>query len=379
MWANPYFFRFAWGVTPEATGIALTVGAVAATLRYDETDDGRWFGLALVLIVLGIANHGWEATVALPVAAIAVHRGEWLHGVGAFAVAGVALAVVKTIVGLQPNGAETTGYLLGRSESFLLLSPDWWGYWAAPLLAFPTGPFSLARPVLFFGGLVAAAVSGYRVLRRRRRADVVVFAWLFSGLAVPFGLPGGAVIHYYYLWGVVAPLTVALAAVGGRIHATLVETSGLDARTVLSVVLVVVVAVGCVNAVWTGVRPTVATDGDGVGVEYRVDTTPDDLRPGEGERAGRAIRRAGVADAGSIVFVGNWTGWIDGYGDYYRSGAVRVMVYSGTVVRGVWHREPVSDRTTVPRFVASNASVGDCSVTVHRSETGNASVRRCGG
>jgi hypothetical protein len=269
-----------------------------------------------------------------------------------------------------------------QSRDTAALSIEWWGHWAAPLLGFPTGPFRLTRAVLFLGGLVAVVGAAYVLRRRRRRAEVVLVAWLLSGLVLPFALPGGAVVHYYYLWGVVGPLTVALAAVGSAVHRELVVRTPLDARAALRVLLVAVVVTGFVTAGLTGVRPTTPADSEGqfagVNVRYAVDTTPDDLQPGEGERAGVAIRQYDVDDAGSITFVGNWTGWIDGYGDYYRSGAVRVLVYSDSVVRGVWHREPVSDQTAMPRFVEANKSVGDeCDVAVRRSESGTASVRAC--
>lgn len=382
LWANPYFLRFAWGVTPEATGIALVTGSVAAAVRYDATDDGRWFGVALVLLALGITNHGWEAVVALPVAAVVLHRREWLRAGSVFAVAGLTLALVDAIVALQPTGADTGSYLLGQSGSLLVFSVDWWAFWLAPVTEFPSSPFQLSRTVLFFGALVAVAIVGSGAFRPRGRAETVLAAWLLSGLAIPFALPGGAMIHYYYLWAVVPPLTVALAALGSLVHGIVVDATGVDSRTVLRLVLCVVVVAGFVNVGVGGVRPVPSTDeGTPVTLEYQVDTTPDDLAPGEAERAGRTVRQYGVDRANAIVFVGNWTGWVDGYGDYYRSGVVRVMVYSDTVVRGVWHRERVSASATVdaPRFAASNASVGDCHVTVHRRDTGTAFVRRCPG
>lgn len=382
LWANPYFLRFAWGVTPEATGIALTTGSVAAALRYDTTDDGRWFGVALVLLALGITNHGWEAVVALPVAAVVLHRGEWLRAGSVFVVAGLALVVVDAVVDLQPTGADTSSYLLGQSGSFLVLSVDWWAFWLAPVAGLPLSPFQLSRTVLFFGALVAVAIVGIAALRIRGRAETVLAAWLLSGIAIPFALPGGAIIHYYYLWAVVPPLTVALAVVGSAVHSMVIRVTGVDSRTALRLVLCAVVVAGFVNVGVGGVQPAPSTDGGASAtLEYRVDTTPDDLAPGEAERAGRAVRQYGVDRADAVVFVGNWTGWIDGYGDYYRSGAVRVMVYSDTVVQGMWHRERVSASATVdaPRFTASNASVDDCRVTVHRRDTGTAFVRRCPG
>lgn len=70
LFLNAYFFRYAWSLEPEALSVALTVGCVAATLRYVSTDNRRYFIVSMILLILGILNHSWEATIALPVVAI---------------------------------------------------------------------------------------------------------------------------------------------------------------------------------------------------------------------------------------------------------------------------------------------------------------------
>jgi hypothetical protein len=347
-WAHPLSLRLAVSWMPEALGIALTVGALAAAARWHRTDDTAALLVSGGLLVLGVWNHTWEASVALPVVVLALLARHHRAAVGVCLLTAAALVSTLWVRSLQPPGHD-----LVRSYSLFyhadrLLTREWllrggldvwrpWEYSTAVVL-----PFALLVGV----GLGVVAV------RRRARPPIVLCAWLASGVAVPVLLPAGWIVHEYYAWALLAPLAAAVApavaAALDRLPAVR-SVAGVEPARLAAVGLAValVVAAGGYGATTQADH----LDRDWVPAASGFDHGPDY----PSREAGRALAAAGTRDPTMITFVGPWGRDREPRMIIRAPDAARVLIHGGVLVRAKHLDEPGT-----PRFVADRANATGC-------------------
>jgi hypothetical protein len=388
LWANPYFYRLAWAAMPEALTVFLTTAAVAATVAYvgfgrvpdvpRDTEgsltfrpDRRWLLVALAALALAVLQHGWAATVAVPIAATLAVTRHRRGTLATLAVTGLALAAVAAIGTLQP-APPTRGFAVTATGLGVYLSPEWLGYWRSQ---FGSVPFFLAHGLHLVAGIAAGCYWSYRALRDAAPRVILLATWTASGLVLPFALPGGVLsFDSFYLWGTVAPLTLTAAGLGVAAVRRFATQAGRTDRpatgTVLGVAVGLLVALALCNAVV--VEAGVGTEGPDDRIDTRTRTTPFDVNAGEGIAAGRALRERDVARLDRVTFVGRWrTGE-----SVYTGGITRIVVYGGVLPTGTWRVTPAR-ADEGPAVVASSDAATDCAVMVVRDPNGDVSVRSC--
>lgn len=360
LWAHPLFTRFATRWWPEALGIALTVGAVYAALRSVASSGGggpagpggrpgpagrRWYALALMLLALGITNHLWEASIALPLAFLYARCGAYSRTAGVVAAAGGTLLFVEAVKFLQPDETNLVGSYSVVHHPDLLFSTEWL-FHGDP--AGPTDPFAFA-----ISWTVPLSVLACIFLTRRRliaREDPTttefLLVWFASGLAILVALPRGWRHHDYYLWALLVPLALSAGVFIASASQTLASAAplvsrgrgeGMDSQTLVTAAVAVVVASALIYGATFETMPV--REGryvDAGGTE-----------PGELVRAGRDLAATNANDRSQIVFVGRW--------DHPFNQTVRVLIYG---------RVPVEKRELRLRFADSHREAGNCDATV---------------
>ena len=370
--ANPYFFRYAWGVVPEAVSVALTAGAIAAMLRYDATLRDRWFLAALALAGMGITNHTWEAVVGLPLAVVLAWRRDWAKFAALIAFIPLMVLLVEFIAGLQSNPVDTAEYAVTNTGLGIFFTVTWWQGWTTAFVSWPGSLFFYAQRWHFLGAFVALGYWSWTLSRRRNMASAVVLGWLLSGLAVPALLPGG-VIHLSFLWGLIAPLTITLAHASTRVHSRLVRArSAATAEMAVRLAIVILVGFTVLNA--AVVEGGAVTDSPFPYLnDDDVKRSLTDAEHTDAIEAGLAIRESNVEDVSEVVFVGPWQAGSSA--SMYRSGVVRVLVYSGLQVR---EQDPrLTDEDGPIRWASSIDRVRDCQLAVVLAPDGSVSVSPC--
>lgn len=186
LWMQPLFQRFASRYWPETISIALTAGALYATARtLDATENShrKWYVASLALIVLGITNHMWEASIALPVALWYASESDYPKAAGVAATTTGSILVVRRIKHWQPApGSLFNRALWNHTDAFL--SIGWWiEGWNHPINVFMT--FILPC------SLLALAATAVWAIRTRETAPIVLSSWFASGATIPILLAGG--------------------------------------------------------------------------------------------------------------------------------------------------------------------------------------------
>lgn len=398
LWANPYFFRFAWAAMPEMLALCLSTAAVAAMVRFDAVDDERWLAASLGCLVLATWTHVWAVTVAVPLAAylLARHR-QWEAGwVGVAAVG--ALAIVSLAASLQP-AVPDQGFAVTSTGLDAELVGAWVAYW---LRRFVSAPAFVAQGLLFVG---AFATAGYWLRRawteiREGSLDheaegllepeppepsptlaraALLGSWALAGLALPLALPAGSVDgNSFYLWGAVVPVTLTAAWIGSRTHDRLADRDSYRAnalggdettaaQTALRAAVALLVAGALLNGLVVDAGTVAETPEERLDGRTRV--APFDTAPDEARLAGLAIRERGVTEPDDVVFVGDWVRAQAAY----TGGVARVLVYSGVLPRGTW---ALGDSPAV-RYAESTDAASDCEVTVVREGDGSVTVEPC--
>ncbi len=325
LFVNPYYLRFTWTITPEGLGIALTTLAVAAVLRYHESEYDRWFLLSLALLSLGIFNHLWEATIALPMTLVLLERRQLLRSGVVVVVVAVSVVGAKLTTRLQPQVVALSNYSVFDNPLTIFLTPQWWA--ATDLFR----PFFVSHSLVLWLGLFFA---GYWGLRRVSSSDVrftVLFGWTAAGLAVPVLLPKGHVVHDYYLWGLVVPVSLSLGSHVVDVLLDGVENRSLNTESLVAALVVMLALSGTfVGAVYSvGIF-------EGTGYRYPdqpawADDSTGNVRPGELAEAGRELRKYDV-DASEVTFAGDWERTAPGL--YCE--AVRILVYGDVLADHFW-------------------------------------------
>lgn len=355
LWANPFFYRFAWAYMPDALSIFFTVAAVASMLRYTRTSDRRWFLTSSAVLVLGIANHGWEATIVLPIVVLLFLHQKRTQTVAYTGLAVAAIAAVKYLVSLQSLPTTGNGYLVTNTGFSIYLTSEFW----LGVVTMPYSPFYLGHSLLFYPGLLAFA---YWLFNWRRgvtpTTSAVMAAWIVSGLAIPFAFPGG-LLHHYYLWALIAPVTLTAAAILPRIIESIRLISG--EFTAAPVVRGLVVVLVC----WTAVL--------GFGFEFGAITGASGAPPAVGDRhadssvppaeavaAGNQLADVEVTDPNDIVFVSPESNRLN------RQTIYRVLVHGDVLLRDTWIPEFTAESTATPQHVTDRPETENCQVIIEK-------------
>jgi len=380
LWLNPYFIRFAYYAWPESLSIALTTGAIYTALRSNEST--FWTGLTACFIILGAFNHRWELTVLLPVVAIYISRSnmvavndrvvefdvtdysfQQLVGVGCATV--LSYLVLTVVTGLQPANDQSQYFITGQGTE-ALVTPEFWFH---PIATGRPGLFMISHNWHLYLGVLCTLFLADRYVRTRSRWSLVLLTWVISGLSVPILLVGGFHGHLYYLWGVVAPVTIVAAVlvvhvvdfIAGSISPSKVSP------TFAAVAIVLAAAGG--GIVYSQEATWKASDPDR-GVHYPAETTL---------TAAEEIRQYNVTSQEEVAFVGNWTGTNSEVG----IDVPRLLLYSRVLIRGeqVWSITPGTDNyypssEVGPTFAPNESIVGECDVMIVR-QPNQIDVREC--
>ncbi|WP_313692314.1 ArnT family glycosyltransferase [Halorarum halobium] len=365
LWVNPFFYRFAWAYMPDSLSIFLTVSAVGTMVRYTETDAIKWYLVSVAAIVLAIANHGWEATILLPVATLL-----WVYqkrrGAIIYAILTVAsVGTVKYLVGLQPLPTTGSGYLITDvGLSFYFTSDFWMG-----VVTRPYSPFYLGHSLHFYPGLVAVLYwlrNAY--LGVRKDTSLIMAAWLSSGLSIPFILPGG-LNHHYYLWALVAPVTLTVAAVIPKIVNSLGVgiTSHQESRIKQAATVILIILVS-VNGLVFEAGLFIGDAGSPPAVGDRHENP--EIMPSEAVSTGEQLAKMDVSDPNRIVFL------TEEANELHRQTIFRVLVHGDVLLRDTWNPSFTPSSNTVPRYVTDQDDVLNCDVVIKKVDQ-KLLVKRC--
>ncbi|MFC6787138.1 glycosyltransferase family 39 protein [Halobaculum halobium] len=371
--ANPYFIRYSWTIYPESVSVATTVAALAAILKYIRTSDEKWFYVSIAVALLGITNHSWEAIIGLPLVIVLLWRSEWKKitttTIAIFSMVGMMFIAT----GFQPNPAETMKYAVINTGPGLLWSGEWWSRWFQVINRWPMPPYFAAHRLHMLLAFPTIGFWSWTARQRELGPDVMV-GWLISGLTIPFFLPGG-VNHSYYLWGLMAPMSLTAAALVGQIVDKIEQerTKG-SAQACLRVIAIfaVIVASGSIVVHEGSLGPTQdAVDNFAYPASGPAGYTG-------GVALGRELKAHGVESRSDVVFVGNWS--YNSFNGFYRGDAVRILTYSGVPMNGTWHYGAVPGaRETSPELVDSKTQVNrdHCEAMVIRYNNGSTTVDGC--
>lgn len=371
LFANPFYRRFTWSFAPEGLGIALTTLAVATTVRFLETDADWWYALSLCCLCLGVFNHLWEATIALPMTLLLVERRRLAHAVGVGVLTGASVVTAKLTTRLQPQIVALSNYSVFDHPLTIFLSPEWWA------ATHPLRYFFVGHSLHLWLGLFFVGYWGLRRLLTAELRFTLLFGWTAAGLAVPILLPKGHVVHDYYLWGLAVPVSMSVA-----FHVVDVLTEGFEGRSVNaeSVVAGLVVMLALGGAFAGAVYDVGVFEGTGYRYFDQPDWTDDTtgtLRDGEYRETGRELRQYDV-DAEEITFVGDWKRTPPGL--YWGPG--RILIYGDVLADHFWMFGDLAARVPpdvreAPSFAASPEGATDCRVMVVHRPNGETVVREC--
>ncbi len=347
LWLHPLFARFATRWYPEALGIFLTVAAVYAALR--DEGDALWYGLALGTLALGIGNHLWEASVALPVTVLYLRRRALARAGGVVAATGLSVVAVEAVQSLQPAGASLVeSYSVWNHPGFLF-RVDWLFRDGLTLATPLEAAVSLTVPLAIVAvvGLAAAAT------REPTEPRLLLLSWLVSGLTILVLLPRGWRYHDYYLWALLAPLALSgglelALAVDGLAARTAAPANAADAAAEL-----VAVALVC-SALFYGAAFELGRAGADRHSEI------DWARGEEFREGGAELAAHDVDDASAVAFVGEWH--FDDMPPTYldRPDVVRVLMYGEVPLKG----RKLASADAAPQLVGESGTVNASEGTV---------------
>ena len=309
LWLHPFFIRHSYTFMYVMFSIAVTVAAVAAMLAYRRTNKQTFYWLSLLALVAGVANHLWEATIALPIVVLLVSARDYRHAAGAVVTMLTSTIIVYVLMGLQPQGPSMLfQYGIQTTGISIFFTPEWWMKGGYP-------PFDLSLTLTPILSIISSIGWGVHYYRKRNETALILSSWFVSGLAIPFFLPGGYPGHPYYIWGLIAPLAVTAAQltvwVTRKITASLAVKINQEAAVNVIAVGLVCVALSYGVAAETTESPV--KEANGLHVEDTV-------------AAGHTLAEMEAVPE-ETVFVGDWSE------PYHESDIYRVVIYSDMVVR----------------------------------------------
>jgi hypothetical protein len=370
LWAHPLFLKFASGFMPEALSIFLTSAALLLLLRGYDSD--RWSLRAggVLLLVPAISTHFWEAAILLPLVALAASYRDWATTAALGVVGSLTIIVNWHVTNLQPSSPNSLvrRYALWQDPTVLLSTQRFWFETARP------NTLSLGNILIvtLIASVLACVALLARTIRRRDQSDFILFCWLASGLSVPILLANGYLYHNYYQWGLLAPLSVAGAAITHSIGPRLTE-SVRQLRVVNYRSLVVgLIAVSLIFSfsfqlglfAGTG-APALERQG---AINYIGDVEYSDL-----VEAGHQVRSR-TDDPSDIVFVGDW-GDGNHFGQSRHMSTILIHSRLHITTRGPSNVQPWFS-SGGPRYYPNRSTVADCDVAVIKNKTA-IHVRSC--
>lgn len=319
----------------------------------------RWIWVGCGLMIAGISNHVWEASIALVPVVYYLYLRRYASAAAVTMVTAGAVVAVRGLVRLQPDAVNLASAFGIHENVDTLLSLAW--LFQGPLLP-RVHPVDLATSltiplvVIVLSGLCLRALTYHQAWRpdieRAAEPTLLLSSWLAAGLSVPVLLPGGWLVHDYYLWGVLAPLSVTLAwATVTVIERVRCLRSNQAIRLVTVILVLAASSYGLV--ILSGVGGLVVPPAER-GVE--------NVEPTELTTAAASVRTMGVTNADQITFVGDWSEHRRTVSYTYNVGLPRVVVHSGVMIRE-W--ELGNDRNSRgPRVVTHNPDPEQCRVAV---------------
>jgi hypothetical protein len=340
---------------PESASIALTIGAVGSLLKFIQTDQTHWFVVSLVILSLAMTNHLWEATVALPMLVLLLLEKEWKKAAVLSTWVLIIAVGIYFLAGLGPKAPSTLyGYSTFAAGFDILLSPDWW------LQRLGLNPFYLSIMISTPLAIGIVLWFGYRGIRTQDRTDIVISAWCLSGLTIPLLIARGFSIHYYYIWGLTAPISLAATAELNRVIRTYDVSRFLPSVSVRPTSVIVSVLI--LSALFYGALFEVGAIQMVPGEQFQSASVPtSDIEEIEGSEpiaAGKQIREMGVENSSKIIFVGNWTR------KYGQNALTRTLIYAGVGITERKFNQPGG-----PVVVRNESDIPDeCVVQIHKRD-----------
>jgi len=350
LWSIPFMQRFAYTFQPETLSIALTTGVVYASYR-QVRDEPTWaWPASLLLLILAIATHRWEALIIAPVIVLYLKARDYQRAVITATVAIVMVGIVGLIVNLQPsNPSQLMGYAIHNQDP-LFFQIDWW-FAHLPHPDKPLTTFHVIVTALLPVTFIASLVWGVKFIRTYDTTAGLLFSWHASAMTIPFLFPGGFPAHEYYLWATVAPLSLSIAICIGRTSRAIPVSLPFNAQEMT--LFIVLISAGL-----TGTQVMANEYGS-----LDRDTPPrafmNGLHEYESFGAGERVSRY-QSESLSIAFIGEE--FRDHTSDNYAHDHGRVLVYSDVLVR---ERAPGQPNGRVV-YVDNVTNVGGCTMYVKR-------------
>lgn len=363
LWLHPFFVRFASRTYSMSISIALTVATVLSITYYVQNGDRKWFVFSLLLLMLSIMNHTWEATILLPLVVILIYDRRFVDAV-LTTMAGLAtFGFVAYTTSLQSLGVADKGMVIHSIfyHADLLFAPVWWlgG-------SFSAHPINVAQPVTLLMSILLTVYLTYDWLRTQEFRSLLLSSWLASGLFIPIFLPRIIVGQYYALWTLLAPVSISTAYLFFRFIPRL--DRAIDTHTLSKVAtgIIVVFAISNILLVEIGLAAAVFP-----ALTPSLQGTIEEVDPGEAKNAGENLSKIQHLPVSDVVIAGDW-GYSEGSMSErgYTRALARVLIYSGLLPTG-W----TPDESEL-RFVENKEDATDCKAVVVKTGS-KITVERC--
>jgi 4-amino-4-deoxy-L-arabinose transferase-like glycosyltransferase len=245
--SNPMLWDFAVAIKPEALSIFFVLLCLWQGVLYDKTKSNKYLIFCLLAVFFGVVNHGWEASVLLPLALIfssnAKDRKIYFLLIAIALIAISANKLYTCVAGIPPLlKASFSSYSVFYHYHYLF-KPGFW--------------ISRAQPVdlmqlqsvgdIYLSGLLIISLCASPLLffRPRKSYDRILAMWLFSGATIPLVFPKGWAVHAHYGWAMITPVSIVLAVGFYRLISKFTKPSNL--RVIFSctgIFLVLIASVG---------------------------------------------------------------------------------------------------------------------------------------
>jgi hypothetical protein len=336
---------------PEALGIALTTGAVVFAYEWVETDRQIWLIMSSGLLIFGVWNHTWEASIALPLVVLYTFSRRYRAAVGTCVLTLLAVGSNFAVRGLQPAGHNLIQDYSIFYHSEQLVTFNWLLHGGINVWR----PWEYSIIFLIPMSLIALATTLVVVIRTNDTFQTTLASWFISGIIILVLLPRGWIIHGYYGWALLVPLalfsawlvTTAISRVPDTKYT--IRTGTINSQQLAALGLAVVLVVATIG--YGGTAQADALDRNFVPAK-------NGYTWGQGyqsKAAGQALETNGVNNVSSITFVGPWGLDKDPRLIIRAYDVARVLIYSRALMRSKYLNDSEG-----PRFVDSVKNATDC-------------------
>jgi 4-amino-4-deoxy-L-arabinose transferase-like glycosyltransferase len=352
LWCHPYFIRSAYGFIPETLSIALTVGAIACTLRYTKTNNERWWYGSVIVLCIAVTNHMWEAVVLLPIVALLIYNGKIYYASITAILTVLTVLVVRKIVSQQPRLTGLSQYTVFSDGVHIIFSADWLFRGSSF-----NSVFQRSYAILLPAALILCGVWIAIFVKKRRQLPLLMSTWLLSGISIPVLMAKGQTVHSYYEWAVYAPIAISVAIGLSAIINRAVTITSIKKTALMG---------ACIVILLTPMAGFVIIEQEFVNSSPR-DATSEDI-----DFVTEEIRESDINSVEDLTIQGDWTS----YGTMRSSGISRMLVYSELSTKNTWifrQSEPGA-----PTILTLNEPAPDrCELLIKKSDNGEWSVSEC--